>query len=122
MQCYLSVSTYRKQGKVSLPRAYKRCCCCCSCWNHHCHCFAGSQAPTDTTRVQESTVPLKLVLPRLLKLPVTCDDCCCSTPAVPLLQSAVLMARSPKFCAAEAAEAPLLRLLVVKAEGRKKSL
>lgn len=48
----------------------------------------GACTPTDTARAQESTVPLKLLyLSRLLKLPVTCDGCCCSTTAVPLLHN-----------------------------------
>lgn len=34
----------------------------------------------------------------LLKLPVTCDGCYCSTTAVPLLQSAVMRARSRVLC------------------------
>lgn len=30
---------------------------CCSCWNHHCHCFAGSQAPALLPPWQEPISP-----------------------------------------------------------------
>lgn len=81
----------------------------------------GACTPTDTARAQESTVPLKLLyLPRLLKLTVSHLGWLllfhsCSTIAA---QSAVLTARSPEFCAAEAVEVPLLRLLVSKAQAK----
>lgn len=83
----------------------------------------GDHTPTDTARAQESTAPpMLLYLSWLVELPVTCDGCFCSAPVVLLLQSAVLRARSQELCATEAAEAPLLRLLVPQTEGKKKIL
>lgn len=106
--CYLAMSACRKQGEVLLHRAYNstvmlrqlELCCSWSCWNHHYHCFSGCQvlAWLLTPRAQESTVPLKLVGLIKLKLPVTCDGCCCFTTADPLLQSAVLRAISRVLC------------------------
>lgn len=122
-QCCLATSTYGKQGKVLLPRVYKACAA-----------AAVAVGITTTTALQEArclhsywhgksprvhSSTEAVVLAKAAKASSHLGWLLlfhsCSTIAA---QSAVLTARSQEFCAAEAPEVPLLRLLVSKAQAK----
>lgn len=122
-QCCLAMSTYGKQGKVLLPRVYKTCAAAAvvvgiatttALQEARClHSYWHGKSP----RVHSSTEAV--VLAKAAKASSHLGWLLlfhsCSTIAA---QSAVLTARSQEFCAAEAAEVPLLRLLVSKAQAK----
>lgn len=117
------MSTYGKQGKVLLPRVYKTCAAAAvvvgiatttALQEARClHSYWHGKSP----RVHSSTEAV--VLAKAAKASSHLGWLLlfhsCSTIAA---QSAVLTARSQEFCAAEAAEVPLLRLLVSKAQAK----